>query len=652
MQRIKAVSATTLFLVLMVASFAQAGKIIATIYSPDKKLAVTVLVTKDKKLCYTLEQSDGKSKQMLLNESSLGLVAKGGKVYGENVLQCKALPATSVSETYDMLTGKTLHISYTATEQKILAGEADAQFYVVFRVFNDGAAFRYELPGTGTVTIEKELSGFAVQNNARLWVQQYDKPTKWTPSYEDYYEDNIAAGTPSPGIEGWCMPMLVQSNNSWMLIAEADVDENYFSVHLAYDSVKKQYITRSPEQGDGEGWGVNTATFDLPGKTSWKCITAGKSLQTILASTLVFNVCKPRVITDTSWIKPGVSSWSWWSNNESTKEYDSLKNYVDFSAAMHWPYTLVDANWNIMQHGDIEQLAQYAASKNIGLFIWYNSGGANNTVSEQPRDRLSDSAGRRKEFAWLQKIGVKGVKIDFFQSDKQIAMQQYIATLKDAADFHLMVNFHGCTMPKGWSRTYPNLVGMEAVAGGECYLFKTGYETKGPLMNTIYPFTRNVVGGMDYTPIIFTDGKIVHKTTYAHELALGIVFENGILHAADARQMYGSLPTEVQSFLSGIPTTWDEIKYISGFPGKNLVLARRKGNAWYVAGINGEGIAKKLPVDLSSLQVGNRQQWLLIKDNDHAAGNADKLLVQKQTAVPAEIELNPYGGFVMKLITN
>jgi alpha-glucosidase len=610
----------------------------ALIFSPNKKMAVNIFINALKKLVYTVTLNN----ETVLEASPLGLQLQDGSITGKNITALKALPPKTMQEKYSMVTGKTVNINYTATEQKFIATEGNKQFTVTFRVQNDGIAFRYEINGKGTVTVEKELTGFAVPLQSKLWVQPYDKPTQWGPAYENYFENGIAAGTASPGEEGWCLPLLAQANNHWLHIAEAAVDENYLSVHVQYDAKQKAYTIRNPEQTDGEGYGLNTASFSLPGATSWKCITVGDNLQSILSSNLVFNVNKPNAVKDISWIKPGIASWSWWYNTESSKIYDSLTAFIDYAAQMKWAYSLVDANWNLMGNDSIALLAKYASSKKIGLWMWYNSGGANNTVTEMPRNRLVNKEQRRKEFAWLHSLGIKGLKIDFFQSDKQIMMQQYMDILKDAADYKLMINFHGCTMPKGWSRTYPNLLSMEAVAGAESYMFKGGYDTLAPRMNTIYPFTRNVVGGMDYTPVTFSHKKFVHKTTYAHELALTIIFETGILHPADHVSYYLSVPVAVKEFLSTVPTVWSEVKYISGYPGRDLVLARRSGMKWYVAGINGEGVSKELP--LHGFMSGKK--GLFITDE---TGNNKQFSFGANLPLPESITVKPYGGFLIVL---
>jgi hypothetical protein len=363
-------------------------------------------------------------------------------------------------------------------------------------------------------------------------------------------------------------------------------------------------------------------------------------------STLVTDLAPPSVVGDTSWIKPGRASWSWLSDHDSPQDFDKLKRFVDLAARMGWEYSLVDANWTIMKNGTIHDLIACAKSKGVGLLLWYNSGGPHNYVSEMPRGMMYFRKIRRKEFKRLQDWGIKGVKVDFFQSDKQNVIQLYHDILQDAADFQMMVNFHGCTLPRGWSRTYPHLMSMEAVRGEECYSFDREFTREAPIHNTIIPFTRNVVGPMDYTPVMFEDNVYPHVTTYAHELALPLVFESGWLHFADGVEAYLDLPHAPREFLQQVPVAWDETRCPAGAPGEYIVLARRSGATWYVGGINGRDTERTVSVPLSFL--GSGAAITVIEDGTTArtfAGSRGTVRPQDNLTV----HLRPYGGFVAVL---
>ena len=312
------------------------------------------------------------------------------------------------------------------------------------------------------------------------------------------------------------------------------------------------------------------------------------SLADITESTLVTDLSTPSQIADMSWIKPGVSSWVYWSNNHGSKFFDLDVEFIDLAADMGWPYCLIDWEWPDMEDGSIEELVDYANEKGIKINLWYNSGTSwIGPGAPQPQDRLNTAENREKEFAWLESIGVTGVKVDFFLPDDATMIDYYLDILQDAAKHHLLVDFHGCTIPRGWQRTWPNMMSMEAVYGAEMYNNGPIMTTRAPSHNATLPFTRNVVGPMDYTPATFTDSQFPHITTNAHELALPVLFESGLQHMADRPSGFYDLPEEVREVLGGMPSFWDDTVLLDGYPGQKAVIARRSGSKWYIAGING-----------------------------------------------------------------
>lgn len=377
-------------------------------------------------------------------------------------------------------------------------------------------------------------------------------------------------------------------------------------------------------------------------------VIVGASPGTILGSTLPTDLAAPSTIPDTAWIKPGRASWSWWSDDPSATEYGRLTPFVDLAADMAWEYSLVDAGWDQMRGGSWRDVAAYAGAKGVGIFIWYNSGGPGNSVRQYgPRDRLSDPAARRAELQALAAAGVKGIKVDFLQSDKPTTIQYYLDILRDAAAVRIMVNFHGATMPRGWQRTYPNLVTMEAVRGAEMYKFEAGYPAGQPARNTILPFTRNVMGSMDFTPVTFSDAAHPHVTTNAHELALAVVFESGVQHFADGVAAYRGLDPAARSILKTVPAAWDDTHFIEGFPGEWVVLARRKGRTWYLAGIVGDGRPRTVTVPLTFLE-DRAYEMTMVSD-----GDGDRALRPRSASIspsdPLTIPIRAQGGFVARL---
>ncbi|MHB8902147.1 MAG: glycoside hydrolase family 97 catalytic domain-containing protein, partial [Thermoguttaceae bacterium] len=403
------------------------------------------------------------------------------------------------------------------------------------------------------------------------------------------------------------------------------------------------YRLRFPDPGEGNGVGAVEPSSTLPWMTPWRVIVVGSGLEPVVRSTLVTDLCPPCAIDDTGWIKPGRAAWSWWSDHDSPRDYQKQIEFIDLAAEMGWEYYLVDANWTLMDGGDVRKMARYADSKGVGLLLWYNSGGEHNFVTEKPRGTMTHPFVRDFEFSLLKQWGIKGIKVDFFQSDKQNIMALYQDILRDAARHKLMINFHGCTAPRGWSRTWPNLMSMEAVKGEECYTFAEDYPAKAPWHNTILPFTRNVVGPMDYTPCGFSDDRYPHVTTNAHELALSVVFETGWLHFADRVSAYRELPEGPRQFLRQVPVVWDDTRLIAGEPGKLAVVARRHGTTWYVGGINGENQSKDLDLDLAFLGDGSFR-WNLITDGGDGRSFAGKAMTVGSGS-PVRVAMLPFGGF-------
>ncbi|HWI59224.1 MAG TPA: glycoside hydrolase family 97 catalytic domain-containing protein, partial [Bacillota bacterium] len=445
-------------------------------------------------------------------------------------------------------------------------------------------------------------------------------------------------------------PMLFRTADSqhWALITEAGVNETFCGTRLSSAPTNGVYTIALPNPAEGNGHGSVKPSAALPWEMPWRVIVVGSSLGTIVESTLVTDVSAPSRVPDTSWIRPGRVAWSWWSDNPSPKDAAKQKQFVDLAAQMGWEYMLVDANWTIIDNGSIHDVLRYAKSKGVGVLLWYNSGGPHNVVTEKPRDCLTYPEVRKFELELLREWGVKGIKVDFFQSDKQEVMAIYQGILRDAAEQQIMVNFHGCTLPRGWERTYPHLMSMEAVRGAECYIFDPKYPENAPVQNTILPFTRNAVGPMDFTPVTFSDNHYPHLTTYGHELALSVVFETGWLHFGDKAEAYLGLPPEPKQFLKDVPVTWDETRFVEGYPGQYAILARRKNNTWYVAGVNGQNQVRETQVQLANCLKPGSYDLTLIADGANPR-SFDSAARQFDPSQALPVKMLPRGGFVAVL---
>jgi len=561
---------------------------------------------------------------------------------------------SKVEDDYTLLVGKRRQNHAVANQLSLtFRNEKDARLRLDLRAYDEGVAFRYVLLGESSLHhwLTSERTEFNLGTQGTHWGQPYDFSTTYTPAYETPYVNGVPLGTatdPKLGT-GWGFPSLFDVDGTWVLLHEAGLDETHQGSHLEPKAPGGVYRVAFPREDSAMGFGRAFPTNPLPWALPWRFILPSEDLGDIAESNMVFHLAEPSRIEDTSWIRPGVAAWSWLSDHDSSRNLDTLKLFIDFAAEMGWPYSLVDANWNLISDDSMEQLVAHADAKGVGLLFWYNSGGSNNFVTEEPRNRMDERMRRREEFARLQELGVKGVKVDFFHSDKQFMIQRYLGILEDAADHQIMVDFHGCTIPRGWERTWPNLMTMEAVRGAETYTFGStpDYGMLAPWQNTILPVTRNVIGSMDFTPVVYSPQMITRRTTNGHETALAVLFESGLQHIGEGVATLSTLPPDYLAFFRDLENVWDETRFVTGYPGRHMVLARRHGQKWYVAGINGEDESKTLALDLSFL--GRPViEGLLLHDGEEADGFASKR-VRYDGDSPVEMALKPRGGFTLIL---
>ena len=625
-----------------------------TVTSPDGRTAIAVSRTAEGTLQYRVTRGG----RVVIGDSPLGIRRADEAFVNRLTYQGMSEPRV-IDERYSLPHGKRKDHHITARERTLTFTNAGgAKLDVVLRAQDDGVAFRYRFPGQGgaTRTVVEEVTGFTAPAGSTAWMLPRQPVGKYAPAYEDLFQQ-VAAGTASTLPDGWDLPALFKTaDGTWALVTESALDDSYCGSHLAQNAPGGTYRIAFPDPGEGRGVGKANPESTLPWTMPWRVIIVGDQAGRILESDLVTDLSPASAIGDAAWVKPGRAAWSWWSMSDSPKHAEQLNAFTDFAAEMGWEYALVDANWNFMQSGTIEDVIAHAKQKNVGLLFWYNSGGPHNDVTEAPRDRMTTHEQRMKEFAQLRAWGVKGVKVDFWQSDKQDRITQYRELLRDAAAFQLMVDFHGSTIPRGWQREFPNLIGMEAVAGAEQYKFREDYAGKAPWLNTVLPFTRNVAGPMDYTPLTFSDAKYPHQTTNAHELALAIVFDTPIQHFADSVDSYRAQPQAVQAFLKQVPTVWDETRVLSGEPGQTLVVARRAGNTWYVGGINGTNQGQHVDVPLefigaatwngTFIEDGANPRAFRITAGGSVAGSGRG---RAAPSPPRGIDMLPHGGFVMRL---
>lgn len=628
--------------------------------SPNGRVQFTVSLSDDGAPTYSISYQGA----IVVEHSVLGFACEE-EVFADHLTYRPELstPARRSTISTEQIHGRRRTLTDDATAATItLHAPSGGLLSVDIRVYDDGAAFRYRLlsgptalqpPHAGpTRHVVRELTTVTPAPGGRAWLQPTDPPGHSTPAHEAPYLNGIEGGSPSP-TWAWELPATFETPGGWLLVSESDLDETFQGSRLGPEPVHGSYTLIGPSPQEGEGVGSAFASSTLPWILPWRVFAIAAQAHDLVGIDLVDRLARPTAMTDLAWIRPGRVSWSWWAENNSPQDLAALRRSIDFAAEMGWEYSLIDANWDVHSEADLRALIDYAGTLGVRIFLWYNSGGAHNKVTERPRDRMDSAEIRRAEFARLADWGVAGIKVDFFHTDKQDGIALYLDILRDAAQHRLLVNFHGCTIPRGWSRTWPHLLSLEAVRGAENYLPDVGFPEQALTLNTILPFTRNVIGPMDYTPVTFSDQHSPHLTSTAHELALAVVFESGLLHPADSPESYRRQHPEVVSVLRRIPVAWEESVGLGGEPGSHVVLARRSDSAWYLAGIAGETAREGDVIDVAALGLphldlspsGSLGTWRILHDGDAR----DSITLSHQEARQGTFTTPPMnrgGGFV------
>ena len=586
--------------------------------------------------------------KLVINTSELGILREDANFY-TNLNIAKVSESKSIQSNYSMLQGKRKNISYAANQYIVqLENKEGKSIEIIFQLSNEGIALRYHFPETSKdiKKIIKEKTSYNFDSATKAWLQPMSKAkTGWSetnPSYEEHYAMGVPTNTKPITGEGWVYPALFQSNTTWLLISESGLQNNYCGSRLVYNDTSKAMQVTFPQKEEIFPNGALNPESQLPWYTPWRIIAIG-SLKTITESTLGTDLAEPAIPMDTSFIKSGLASWSWVLLKDDSVNYETTLKFIDYAAQMNWPYCLIDADWN-KRIGDEKmiQLVHYAKDKNVKLLVWYNSSGAWNSTVYEPKSKLLTAEDRNKEFTKLNEMGIAGVKVDFFGGDGQSMIAYYHAILKDAAAQKLLINFHGATLPRGWQRTYPNLLTTEAIKGEEFITFTQEVADLQPSHCTMIPFARNVFDPMDFTPMVLDAiPNIKRKTTPAFELALPVLFLSGIQHIAEIPDGMAKQPQYVVDYLKDIPTNWDDSKFIDGYPGKFIVMARKKDNVWHIVGVNGENTTKEIELDLSFV---TNKTGIIIEENENGFKNE---VVSKSNKI--KVKMKPYGGFVIKI---
>jgi hypothetical protein len=622
----------------------------ATVNSPDKKLVVQIFVREG--IPHYLVNYNG---NRMLDESPLGLIANIDDFSSKMVL--KGQKTSTVNKTYSQSRIKRSLISYQANELVChFENEQKKQMDVTFRVSNNDIAFRYAFPKfgeTAQLIVEREITGFRLPSGSTTFLTPQAPPmTGWKktkPSYEEEYKADQPLGIASQYGLGYTFPALFRiDNKGWVLISETGVSSLYCGSRLSEGSADGLYSIAFPEQGENNGIGSAAPALALPGYTPWRTITVGDNLAPIAETTIPFDVTEPLYEPSIRY-KPGRSTWSWIMWQDNSINYDDQVKCIDLAAAMGYEYVLIDGLWDKqIGYEKMPALIRYAQSKKVDVFLWYNSNGYWSDAPQGPKQRMNTSVARKAEMKWLKSLGVKGLKIDFFGGDKQQTMQLYEDILTDANEFGLMIIFHGCTLPRGWERMYPNYVSSEAVRSSENLIFTQNASDNEAFNACLHPFIRNAAGSMEFGPVLLNkrlnrnnDGGSIRRTTDIFQLATAILFQSAVQNFAITPNNLKEAPPFEIDFMKKIPTTWDDIKFIDGYPGKYCVIARRSGNNWYVAGVNAR--KEKIKLDLRLPMFGGKSVIFYADDNERNPYHSTMRL-NNNSAVTLEIQ--PGGGFI------
>ena len=637
------------------------------IASPDGKVNVTV--SDQGGIPTYMITYDGR---VMLKPSRLGLKASIGDFTAG--ITIKGQKQSRIDQKYEMTRIKTSQVHYVATEAVIAMQNAQGwPLTVTFRVSNHDVAFRYTLHRGPNDTprcalVYSEASAFNFPQHTTTFICPQSKPMdgweRTKPSYEEEYKADAAMDLPSQHGQGYTFPCLFHvGNDGWVLVSATGTGSNYVGCHLSDYQKDLGYTIAFPNQDEMNGMGSPYAGIPLPGSTPWRTITMGTTLKPIVETTIPYDLVEP-LYQPTHKYKPGRYTWSWLIWQDESCNYDDQVQFVDLAATMGYEYCLVDALWDqrIGREG-IEKLSRYACSKGVRLMLWYNSNGMWNDAPQSPVGCMNTSWAREREMKWMEENRIAGIKVDFFGGDKQEMMELYEDILVDANRHGLQVIFHGCTLPRGWERMYPNYVASEAMLASENVYFTEHHARQEGFELCTYPFTRNAVGSADWGGVLMNthmsrDNKSRHPryTSNVFEMASALIMQSSINAVVLCPNNLSELQPFELDFLRELPTTWDETRFLDGYPTRYVALARRHGSKWYVGALNGTQEPISMTLDLSMF--ANQTMTCLtdqpLKKSKKAQNNAQQLPtpVQKQLKVPqdgkVQITIQPMGGIIIR----
>jgi alpha-glucosidase len=631
--------------------------------SPDGRLSVRLGDNSDESFTYSVYMGE----QLMVHSSSVSLEFRDQPVF-DGGLDLELLSSESVDETWRPLWGKSesARNQYNEYVYKVSERKEDARYLEwVIRVYNDGVAFRYRFPensGFGSFRLTDERTTFNLDPSAMAWATNHEH---YYSSQEHTYDQRRVEEIGAEEIIG--CPLLVEVEQAgWLLITEADLTDWAGLYFRADGSIPGKIVSSLASLKRDPSIKVEGS---IPALSPWRVIMVGEDLGTILESNLIANLNDPVEYEDVSWIKPGVSAWDrWWSGDygpdagfELGMNTATMKYFVDLADEMDWEYMIVDWTWygNVFAGGepdpdadittpipevDIRGIIDYARERGVSIILW---------VLSDHLDRQMDEALKLYE-EW----GAAGIKVDFMDCDDQDMVKWYHRLARKAAKHHLVIDFHGAYKPTGVSRTLPNMLTREGVLGNE---YTKWSDLITPRHTVVLPFTRGVLGEMDFTPGGFHH---IHKEdfiiaggdapnpyvmgTRCHQLAMTVIYESAFMVICDSPYNYRGQPGS--DFLKEVPSSWSETKFLEGYPGEQIIMARRSGGRWFVGGMTNEE-ARKVHIDLGFLK-GGPYRAVLWKDAPDAGEYPDRLekeIFEVANTGSLDINMERGGGFVMVL---
>lgn len=622
-----------------------------TVSSPDGRLVVDVTASGGVPT-YSVTY-DGKT---FIDASPLGLKADIGDL-SSGMAMSNVSDIEKVIDSYSQQNLKKSNIEYTANRRAYSFSKDGKPVYdIVFQVGDNDIAFKYVFAPNDkakAARIDDEVTSFVLPEATTTFLCPQMKPmtgfARTAPSYETSYTADAPMGENGYG-DGYVFPALFKlGDDGWMLISETGVDGSYCGSHIA-NVGGNVYKVAFPNPAELNGLGSSSAGVTLPGETPWRTITLGTTLAPIMETTVATDVVRPKYAPSQDY-KSGKGTWSWITRQRDSGPYSEQIEFIDLAHAMGWNSVLIDACWDTnIGYDKIEELAKIAKNKGVDIFLWYNSNGYWNDAPQTPRNKMDRELPRREEMAWMKKNGIRGIKVDFFGGDKQPMMQLYEDILKDANDYGLEVIFHGCTLPRGWDRMYPNFTAAEAVRASENLFFSEWECDNEAFSATFHPVCRNAVAAMDFGGSTLnkwwnstdTPGKRhARKTSDVFQLATSVMFQSPVQHFAISPTNLQTAPEWALDFMKNVPTTWDDVKFIDGYPGKYMIMARRHGDTWYVTGINAMKEPLKTKISLPMLKGGTIK---LYSDDKDLNGKVKDVKLGKNQTIDIEIPTN--GAFI------